>query len=219
MLDKITSKVLSEYFSLFLIRRKLETLGITKGRITICQHRRFVTNVPIGEKATNLSSTQMIRSSIAPGLDQALLTPISGDYLIGSIQTFRTPILNQYHNTHHLRDILRFFSDLIDAKLIEDTDAHNLLNMNILIPAPSCGVFPIKSFLEIFSFLEKCALVWHNGGYIPRTDYQARSTGFLLERLNSYLLVRILSSSGISVEQAIGYTTVVAENNILTPGS
>ena len=217
-LDQITSNVLSEYLSLFMLRRKLEAEGITEGHITICQHRRFVLNAAMGEKAVNLPSTQMINAETAAGLDPVLLMPIAGDYLIGSPLVLGTSILNQYHVHHPLRDLLRFLSDLIDAQLIGAADAHNLLNMNVLIPVPGCGVFPIKTFLKIYALLEKCTLAWHASGYVPRTDYQARSTGFMLERLNSYLLICYLTEAGVDFEKAVGHTTVVSESNVLIPG-
>lgn len=217
-LDQITSNVLSEYLALFMLRRKLEAESITDGHITICQHRRFVLNTAMGEKAVNLPSTQMINAQAAADLNTELLMPVVGDYLIGSPLMLGTSILKQYHVHHPLRDLLRFMSDLIDAQLLTAADAHNLLNMNVLIPAPGCGVFPIKTFLKIYALLEKCALAWHASGYVPRTEYQARSTGFMLERLNSYLLICYLAETGLDFQKVAGHTTVVSESNVLIPG-
>jgi hypothetical protein len=217
-LDQITSNVLSEYLSLFMLRRKLEAEDITDGLITICQHRRFVLNTAMGVKALNLPTTQMINAQAATGLNTELLMPVAGEYLIASPLVLRNSILNHYHVHHQLRDLLRFLSDLIDAQLLDTAGAHTLLNMNVLIPGPGCGVFPIKTFLKIFALLEKCTLAWHASGYVPRTEYQARSTGFMLERLNSYLLINYLIETGVDFEKVVGHTTVVSESNVLIPG-
>ena len=53
---------------------------------------------------------------------------------------------------------------------------------------------------------------------MPRTEYQARSTGFMLERLNSYLLINYLIETGVDFEKVVGHTTVVSEGNVLIPG-
>jgi len=218
LLDQITSTVLSEYHTLFMLRRKLEESGVTEGQLTICQHRRFVLNTALGETAVNLPSTWMINAATAASLDANLLAPKEGDYLIASPLILSNTILDQYHLHHPLRDLLRFLSDLIDAGLINANDAHNLLNLKVLIPVPGCGVFPIRAFLKIFALLERCARAWHAGGYIPRSDYQARVTGFMLERLNSYLLICYLTENGVDFEKAVGHTTVVSEGNVLKPG-
>lgn len=218
VLDAITSDVLSEYLTLFMLRRKLEEEKRSDGRITICQHRRFVLNTALGQEAQNLPSSRMIPPEIAANLDPIMLEPRSGDHLIASPLVLSTTILDQYHLHHPLRDLLRFLADVVDANLLSSHDAHNVLNLKVLIPVPSCGVFPISAFLKIFGLLERCACAWHAGGYVPRDGYQARSTGFMLERLNSYLLIRYLSEHGIDFAQVVGHTTVVGEGNVLKHG-
>jgi len=218
LLDAISSNVLSEYHTLFMLRRKLEESGHNEGLLTICQHRRFVLNQALGQPALNLPSSWMINAATAASLDTQLLEPRQGDYLIGSPLVLASNILDQYHLHHPLRDLLRFLADLIDAGLINAGDAHNILNLKVFIPVPGCGVFPVRAFLKIFSLLEQCTRAWHAAGYIPRSEYQSRVTGFMLERLNSYLLICYMTENGVDFAQAVGHTTVVSEGNVLKPG-
>jgi predicted O-linked N-acetylglucosamine transferase (SPINDLY family) len=217
-LDQLSSDVLSEYHSLFLLRRALVERGVTDGRITICQHRRFVLNVALGEVAVNLPSSWLIDAKAAATLDTALLAPREGDFLIASPMGMPSTVLDQFHVHHPLRDMLRFYADLMDARLINAADVHNILTMKLLIPAPSCGTFSVEAFLEIYTLLEKCVAAWHSGGYQPHLGYQKRITGFLLERLHSYLLISHMTRVGVNFEAAVGYTTVVAEGNRILPG-
>jgi predicted O-linked N-acetylglucosamine transferase (SPINDLY family) len=217
-LDELTSDVLSEYHSLFLLRRQLLAQGVSEGNITICQHRRFVLNLPLGDAAVNLPSSRTIEAPVAAALDTALLAPREGHFLIASPMHLDHTVLDQFHLHHPLRDMLRFYSDLLDAKLLSAADVHSILTMKMLIPAPSCGTVTVQAFMEIYGLLEKCVAAWHAGGYQPREGYQRRITGFLLERLHGYLLICHLINAGLEVEQTIGYTTVVSEGNRILPG-
>jgi hypothetical protein len=217
-LDQLSSDVLSEYHSLFLLRRALVERGVTDGCITICQHRRFVLNSPRGEVAVNLPSSWLIGAKAAAALDTSLLAPREGNFLIASPMSMPSTVLDQFHVHHPLRDLLRFFADLMDARLISAADVHNILNMKLLIPAPSCGTFSIEAFHEIYALLEQCVAAWHSGGYQPHLGYQKRITGFLLERLHSYLLISHMTHICVNFETAVGYTTVVAEGNRILPG-
>lgn len=218
LLDQISDKILSEYHSLFLLRRKLLTMGIVEGTITICQHRRFVLNSPVGVVASNQPFARVIDSTVAAQLDTQLLAPQSGSYLIGTPLAISGTLLDQYHLHHPVRDLLRFLSDMVDATLLDSADVHQLLTAKFFIPAPACGVFPVVAFLAIFELLEQCALAWQAGGFVARDAYQGRSTSFLLERLNSYLLVRFLETVGVDFRQALGFTTLVSEGNVIQPG-
>ena len=217
-LDRLSSDVLSEYHSLFLLRRELVARNIAEGSITICQHRRFVLHAPLGEVAINLPSSWTIDADTAANLDTKLLAPKAGDFLIAAPMAISGSVLDQFHLHHPLRDMLRFYADLMDSQLISAADVHNILTMQLLIPAPSCGTLTIEAFLEIYTLLEQCVAIWHASGYQAREGYQARITGFLLERLHSYLLICYLTRAGLVLDQAVGYTTVVSEGNRILPG-
>ena len=218
LLDQISDKILSEYHSLFLLRRKLLEAGMVEGSITICQHRRFVLNSPLGVNAENQSFARVIDASTAARINTQLLEPKHGSFLIGTPLNMSCTLLDQYHAHHPIRDILRFLSDLVDANLLDSADVHSILTANSFIPAPACGVFPMIAFHAIFELLEQCALAWHANGFVGRETYQGRSSSFLLERLNSYLLLHFLRGNGVDCKKVTGFTTLVSDGAVIKPG-
>jgi hypothetical protein len=95
---------------------------------------------------------------------------------------------------------LKFTSILIDLELLTNAEALNFLNQQYVIPAPSCGTFPLAAFIEIFDLLELAANGFWNNGYRPYSDlYQCRVIGFLLERLNSFLLLSYVKNNSLKI--------------------
>jgi hypothetical protein len=79
---------------------------------------------------------------------------------------------------------------LIDLEVLTNEEAFSCLNQEYLIPALSYGTFTIRSFISIFDKLEEAAKGFWSSGYRPyENKYQCRVVGFLLELLNSYLLI------------------------------
>jgi len=205
-------KIFNEYASLFHLRQTFDNSKNLDDLITICQYRRFVFNKKLGRPSKImpwcmvLTYKEMMSLSIT---DEYL--PLSGNaYLIGSAMQLPS-ILQHYAAFHFTRDILRFTSTLVDCGIFTDEDAFNFLNSQYLIPAPSCGTFTIGCFITIFKVLELAAIEFWNNGYKPYDDpYQSRVVSFLLERLNSFLLLSYLDKSSQNINNLFGTTTMVA---------
>jgi hypothetical protein len=206
-------KIYNEYASLFLINRQIQESKRVPEFITICQYRRFVFNKKIGQKSkltpwcTVLTYDQLSKINV----HELYLPRNDQSYLIGSIINVPS-IIDQYASAHFLRDILRFTSILIDLEILSDAAALNFLKFNLIIPAPSCGTFPANAFVNLFNIIENAAKGFWNNGYRPYGDeYQSRVMGFLLERLNSFLLINhplIINSK----KDLIGFTTLAGQN-------
>lgn len=216
--DGITDKIISEYHSLFYIKEHFLDAGITNGQITICQHRRFVLNSKIGIAAENQPFARVISYQDAASLTGELMEPVKGDFLLASPYFFKGNLILQYGLHHPVRDLLRFSSDCFDAGLLSADDMHNFLISDYFLPAPSCGTYPIEIFIEVMDLLQKCTVAFHNSGYIERSGYQGRVTSFLLERLNSYLLIRALKARGHNFLQYCGFTTLANDGNVILGG-
>jgi len=208
-------RLLSEYASLFQLRKFLAGAAKSSDRITIAQHRRFVLNMPLGLKSTNLSWVRVLspQAILDLPLEQEVL-PLNGEtYLIGSGLHLPQAMLGNYTASHYSRDILRFCADLIDADVLTHVQAFHFLSQPLLIPSPSCGSFPVTSFLNIMEKLEAAAICFFENGYQPYDDpYQGRVCGALIERLNSYLLLELLASEGQHLNQIMGSTTMISES-------
>jgi hypothetical protein len=214
-------RLLSEYASLFQLRRNLLGIENPDDQITIAQYRRFVINVPLGLKSSNLPWARVLSPEIMRDLplQEELLPQTGQDYLIGSALHLPMGILGNYAGSHYTRDILRFTANLIDIGIMSNAEAFGFLNQPLLIPSPSCGSFPLKGFLEILGILEKAAEAFFENGYQAYDDRdQGRVCGALIERLNSYLLIKQLSEQQISCEQVMGSTTLVSDSLKVTRG-
>jgi len=213
--------IFCEYSSIFNLTRELKKIEAQGGDlITISQHRRFVLNTPRGVSASNLpanaiSPEVMLRTAFGPEL-----LPRHGQrYLIGSALDLSNGMMHQYAKSHYIRDILRFCSDLVDANLLTNSDVEDFLYQKILIPAPNCGTFEVGLFLEIMGFVEAAAEVFWDGGYKTHHDiYQCRVFGFLLERLNSWLLLKRLVQMSVDLNRVVGFTTIVSSDTVIQRG-
>ncbi len=222
MLNYLDDKVFNEYASLFFLRRKMMDEGSAGDTLTLCQRRRFVLNRPMGRQSTNQEWALVLSLSEVAGLDLGnQLLPLPGrSYLIGSGVTLPKGLLMQYAEAHFLRDILRFTSVLVDAEILTDRDALAFLFQKYLIPAPSCGSFRLECFLPILATLELAASAFWSDGYKAYQDnYQSRVCGFLLERLNSFLLLRYLIDHGENIKHSTGSTTIVSDSLHIPVGS
>ena len=208
-------RLLSEYASLFQLRNTLIAQGNTSGQITIAQYRRFVLNIPLGLKSTNLSWARVLSpedmQDLAMG-DEVLPTP-GQSYLIGSGLSLPMGMLGNYAGSHYTRDILQFTANLVDSGILSNAQAFNFLSQPILIPSPSCGTFPLEGFLNIIGKLKEAAVAFFENGYKSYDDpHQGRVCGALIERLNSYLLLDHLVQEGQNMHQLMGSTTVVSDS-------
>jgi hypothetical protein len=208
-------KIFNEYASLFHLRRAFDNSINLNELITICQYRRFVFNKKLGKQTINMPWSTVLTYSEMQSLKVINeCSPLTGNtYLIGS--AIQVPsILQQYAADHFLRDILQFTSTLIDLGILTNEDAFHFLNSNHLIPSPSCGTFTLGCFIEIFKVLELAAEGFWNNGYQSYDDpYQSRVMSFLLERLNSFLLISYLNKSALNITKLLGFTTMVTPEN------
>jgi hypothetical protein len=207
---------------LFALRRQLLDSSNKDGDIiTIAQYRRFVLNFPLGKDSTNQSWVKVISTQEAEqfNLVDGLMPRHNQSYLLGSAVSLIDGISGQYAQVHFFRDILRFTSVLIDSEILSDNEANAFLNQKIFIPSPSCGSFTIELFIELFGQLEHAARVfWDNGYKVYDHPYQGRVCSFLLERLNSYLLLKHLLAKNLNLGSLLGHTTLVSNNLVIPVG-
>jgi hypothetical protein len=207
--------IFNEYASLFHLARTFDHSKNLDELITICQYRRFVFNKKIGKQSVTMPWCRVLTHDEITTLNVTNdYLPLPGNaYLVGSA-IHMPSILQQYAEAHFVRDILRFTSTLIDLGIFNNQDAFNFLNSQYLIPSPSCGTFTLRAFLTIFETLEAAATGFWNDGYKPYDDrYQCRVISFLLERLNSFLLISYLNKNLVNINNSLGYTTMVTPEN------
>lgn len=214
--EGLSDRRIGEYMYLFALRRELE--NSSSKSITIAQYRRFVSSKPIGQVASNMSYARTVTSADLQGLDlESLLRPAQGFWLISTCARMQSSVIDQYAKHHIVRDWFRFLADAVDAGAIQNEEARQASLTQMLIPAPSNGVFPTQVLIKHLKILETAARAYIAGGFIEREEYQRRSLGFCLERLHSFLVLQEVLKAGLKIEVVSGYQTIVSETEVVKP--
>lgn len=221
--ELLNHRLLNEYAFLFQLRRKLQDLHPYPQRVTLYQYRRFLVHENIGLPSKNLPWANVLSTSdvLAIGDKLSLLVgPSNGhNFQISPILKVEDSVLRQYARHHLCRDVLRFTSDLVDAKILTNNEALDLLTQKALIPTPACGTFETRFLLQALRTIEKATEVFLKNGYLAYSDpYQGRVMGFLLERFHSYLLLQHLSSIGENPAKLCGRMIIVSDELMVKHG-
>jgi hypothetical protein len=221
--ELLDHRLLNEYAFLFQLRRQLGVNKDTPQLITLYQYRRFLVKEGIGVPSRNIPWANTLKTSEAIELGELISSmagpPTNQQFQIGPVIKMPDSLLAQYARHHYCRDILRFCSDLVDAKVLTNQQAFDFLSQKIFIPTPSCGTFSFDFLNEALEILEKAAEVFLNNGYQKHADtYQGRVMGFLLERLNSHLLLEHLKSIGLDASMLSGKMIIISDDTAVKHG-
>ena len=202
---------LSEYAQLIWLYRNIDEVAAGREFIRVFHYRRFVSRVrpQVGAQAVNQPWSVCVRPDELGHFDECFDRK-NGAELFNTPFTFETGILGQYAASHRLEDLLSFACFLIQSDILEAASVAALLRRDVLIPACNIGVFRRETFARIFSTLERASHVLTSVFFAERTGYQRRNVGYLLERLNSHLILDMVASGEAS--NAFGYNIVVSSN-------
>jgi hypothetical protein len=214
----LTDNRIGEYAFLFALRSELQQRSLSEGLISIAQYRRFVLNRPVGQRATNPNFAWIISpDQAAEVLTELAMRPRHGDWLISTATRVSSCVTDQYARKHIIRDWFRFLADSLDNGLLTQSEARDAALLDVMIPAPSNGVFPLGPFISMLQRLEEMALAFLRGGFLEREGYQRRALGFCLERMHSYLLVSEICRRGTAIQNVQGFHTVVQLGSFVAP--
>jgi hypothetical protein len=87
------------------------------------------------------------------------------------------------------------------------------LTGSVLIPTSSIGTFRSTTLRQILKTLKEAAEFRKTCHFIPRVGYQRRVLGFLLERLNSYLILDRIRS-GLS-DANFGHHIIISDGPLI----
>jgi hypothetical protein len=206
---------LSEYAQLLWINENLKSLAGELPYIRIFHYRRFIARDKprTGKASVNLPWATVITDRELIGYDKAFERTTQGE-LFNTPAQFSGGMLAQYAASHVIEDMMRFCAFLVEKKIITPPVAAIFLRENIHIPSCNLGVFTQDSFRAIFNVLRRAAEFVFSDHFVAREGYQRRSVGFLLERLNSFLILNRIRE-GLSAGQ-LGHNIVISETEVVS---
>jgi hypothetical protein len=206
---------LSEYTQLLWIFDNIEAVLGSHQFIRTFHYRRFVATSPPtqGIKSINQPWSTTI-SELELGALSTEFSRYSSEECFNTPVTFNDGILGQYSKHHVLNDLLMFLKYLGDNQILNDDEIVEFAKSTIQIPAASIGIFRRETFEFIFGTLRKAAEFINSEHYVVRDGYQRRSGGFLLERLNSYLIIKLIQSG--NSKPNFGYNIVTSDTTTIS---
>lgn len=201
---------LSEYAQLFWLYHNLDKLSQTATHIRTCHYRRFVSAERAGlGKPCSLPFAHVINENelghFKKNFDRSQVSE-----LVNASFMPRGGILAQYASAHLLEDLIDFSKFLHQKNILSPQHVILFLRENTLIPASSISVLSISNFRWIVSYLIKASDYMNHESFVVRSGYQRRNMGFLLERLNSYLLLEGIRQG--KIEKNIGNHMIISDD-------
>lgn len=205
---------LSEYGQLFWLYNNIDALAPDAEYVNLFQYRRFVSPQPVaGNRASNGGWIITIQEDELDAYAACFSRTHEGPCFNTPVR-FPDGVLTQYATQHVLEDMLNFVKYLTEIEMFSPRDAAKFLRSEHIIPACSVGIYDVKTFKKLFAYLERAADFLHSPYFVAREGYQRRSMGFLLERLQSFMILELLGQGArfgqnmmLSESQAVTSTT------------
>jgi hypothetical protein len=189
----VNGVTLSEYAQLFALRSFLINKIIPNEYIRIFHYRRFVSIGTLAlARSKNLYWSYPIRDSDCCLFEEDFVGMSSQEIFNTPIE-FPDSLLNNYQREHFLGDLLLFSEFLVGRGILSALDVANFLTLKFMIPACSIGVYRASTLIEMLNLLFLAADFRNHKNFVRREGYQERNMGFLLERLQSFLILKYIS--------------------------
>lgn len=206
---------LSEYTQLISIVEYLKAAAVSlDSKVYLFQYRKFLSiDIPSVMPALNNWWSYPVDSDCAGSLfpDFDKLNGIAGDYIVGPKLKVRS-LADNYFRAHHGEDFIGFVLALKET-VFDCRTCDEFYKYQYLIPAPSLGLFSVKFIIETVELMMKAWVFFYENFYIKRESYQRRCGGFLLERLNSFLLLKAIEKHPLAFTS--GYQIVVSDTQVV----
>lgn len=213
--DVYSGAVISEYTPLFGLARQL--LGTkASGQLYLFQYRKFASlkspeqrsaYMPYAFTANRAEAERLFPD--ATELDDLGGTILTSEYYELGATNLRT-VAGQYAAAHLAEDFACMAVTLGRIKGFGDEKCDRFINSPTLIPAPALGCFPVDVFISHMNLLSAAWGYFYHHFFRPRSGYQRRVGGFLLERVHSFLIQETIRDRP-DLRFRIGAQVVVSE--------
>lgn len=184
--ERYNGRVLSEYLQLFALAEQWTDFD---GLIHLFQYRRFLSpNAPRVWKAQvdgGLFVEEATATQLFPAADRYATVNLP---TIGPIM--RYPIVKQYAIAHPPVDLENLARSMAFSGAFSQADAEEFYNSQLFLVSPSIGIYPASMLCDHIATMRRVWDYFYDHYYVPREGYQRRLGGYLMERLQSYLVLR-----------------------------
>lgn len=201
---------LSEYAQLLWLLDHLDDILAGHRFLRVFHYRRFIAPIRPAQAASALNQpwAMVIQANELDQYESAFDRSEESE-LINTQMSFDQGVLGQYAQVHVLEDMVNFGRFLAQAKVLPGQQVLGFMNMKTFIPSSSIATYGKENFRAIFSVLRRAAAFMESPYYQRREGYQRRAMGFLLERLNSYLVLLRMAQGRLAATQ--GQNMVISD--------
>lgn len=184
---------LAEYSQLFGLHEMLLCGDVVAGDLFLFQYRKFI-STQIGGVESASPWVRVLEPDSAPGLFplQDQLDAFSGRLAVGSVFEFGESISSNYALVHVVDDFVLFVAACAESGVVSNADIKAFATLRGIIPSPSVCCIHVDVFIKLMDILKRVWNIYALNYQIRRDGYQRRASGYLLERLHSYLLCKWL---------------------------
>ena len=202
---------LSEYVQLLWLYDNFEKIVGTYDYIRIFHYRRFVARAKIGRPSSHEWAQWIAKDELLKYSNE--FSRHTTRELFNTPHTFSQGVRGQYETAHVLDDFINFSNFLFESGILASKEATSFMTGSTLIPSSSMGTFHNTTLRQILMTLKEAAQFHETNYFVPRAGYQRRVLGFLLERLNSYLILARIQS-GLS-DANFGHHTILSDGPLI----
>lgn len=213
---EFSGTVLSEYLQLFVLSALLLSNGVQSEPILICQYRKFISLREPAQRSKNNPYSFIVESTKASAYfpTKSELQKLGKKSLFGPCLKLNRSLSSNFSDCHLIEDFISFTHAMKESKRFDLERCKRFINFPYLIPAPSLGVVDASSFSRMMADLLLVWKVFKEHYFQPRTGYQRRVGGFLLERLHSFLILEAIQNKEIS-EYTFANQVTVSESDVV----
>ncbi|KQX20252.1 hypothetical protein ASD39_10380 [Sphingomonas sp. Root50] len=212
--DKYHGSVLSEFTQLFALGELLKD-SPPDDYFYMFQYRKFVALKRGAQTASNMPYACASPAEEADGLFPSPedLAALDGRLLTVPALKIQS-IARNYARFHLTEDFAAFVISLRGSGHFDDRRCRNFINCGILYPSSSLGLHQIGIFLRHMAIMKTVWSHFADNFHEKREGLQRRSGGFLLERLQSFLMYEEIDvHRTIAARQ--GHLTVLSETPVI----
>jgi hypothetical protein len=192
--SKADGAALSEYSQLFGLSELLKAGDLLADTLHFFQYRKFISPWCAAQNGATQWVNYLAPSdvtSLFPTPDQ--LECQQSSIVIGKPFQLGVSVAENYSRAHVAEDFAMFCAACITSRELLPGDIKIMSSTTEIIFSPTLCVISTAAFVCL---MDTMRVVWdefRRNYETPREGYQRRSSGYLLERLHSYLLYRMLS--------------------------